>query len=161
MKENKISAVQNQRGFNPNFPRMKQNATRFCKYCRRSGHTIAFCRAKKANDFQRQRSRQPPPPNAAFPYRGSRPYSNPHWQRRSPGPSRSWPNSETEDQISKNMAEAKRLSNLGAMKMLENQQRQRISGRSPSPNFGSSRVRFIEENDISAIDNVTAEMPLN
>ena len=174
MKEHKINTFQQPRGFNPNNPRMKQNVTRFCKYCRRSGHTIAFCRTKKANDFQRQRSRQPPPPKAAFqkeyrrqspyrrPYRGSVPrFSNPHWQPRFPGPSRSWPNSENEDDISKNMAKAKRLSNLGAMKMLEDQQRQRFSGRSPSPNFGSSRVRFIDENDISAIDNVTAEMPLN
>ena len=37
----------------------RQNATRFCHYCRRNGHTIQYCR-NKANDdeFKRQQAKQ-------------------------------------------------------------------------------------------------------
>ena len=44
LKENKINAT-----YDPNNPRDKQNFTRFCKYCKKSGHTIKFC-FKKKND---------------------------------------------------------------------------------------------------------------
>ena len=42
MKENKINAI-----YDPNQPRNRQNHTRFCNYCKRSGHTIAYCFEKK------------------------------------------------------------------------------------------------------------------
>ena len=37
MKNNRISAA-----YNPNEPRNKQNHTRVCKFCRKSGHTISY-----------------------------------------------------------------------------------------------------------------------
>ena len=52
MKENKINAT-----YDPNQPRNRQNHTRFCSYCKRSGHTIAYCFEKKRHDEQ---NRQPP-----------------------------------------------------------------------------------------------------
>ena len=52
MKNNRISAA-----YNPNEPRNKQNHTRFCKFCRKSGHTIAYCSANK--DFKEQNRQQP------------------------------------------------------------------------------------------------------
>ena len=52
MKNNIISAA-----YNPNEPRNKQNHTRFCKFCRKSGHTIAYCYAN--NDFKEQNIQQP------------------------------------------------------------------------------------------------------
>ena len=52
MKENKINAT-----YDPNQPRNRQNHTRFCNYCKRSGHTIAYCFEKKRHDEQ---NRQPP-----------------------------------------------------------------------------------------------------
>ena len=42
MKENKINAT-----YDPNQPRNRQNHTRFCNYCKRSGHIIAYCFEKK------------------------------------------------------------------------------------------------------------------
>ena len=38
MEDHKINAA-----YNPNEPRNKQNHTRFCEWCRRSGHTISVC----------------------------------------------------------------------------------------------------------------------
>ena len=52
MKNNRISAA-----YNPNEPRNKQNHTRFCKFCRKSGHTIAYCYANR--DFKEQKRQQP------------------------------------------------------------------------------------------------------
>ena len=52
MKNNRISAA-----YNPNEPRNKQNHTRFCKFCRKSGHTIAYCYANR--DFKEQNRQQP------------------------------------------------------------------------------------------------------
>ena len=52
MKNNRISAA-----YNPNEPRNKQNHTRFCKFCRKSGHTIAYCYANR--DFKKQNRQQP------------------------------------------------------------------------------------------------------
>ena len=52
MKENKINAT-----YDPNQPRNRRNHTRFCNYCKRSGHTIAYCFEKKRHDEQ---NRQPP-----------------------------------------------------------------------------------------------------
>ena len=45
MKDHKINAT-----YNNDNPRFKQNQTRFCKFCKRSGHTIAFC--FKYKDFK-------------------------------------------------------------------------------------------------------------
>ena len=52
MKNNRISAA-----YNPNEPRNKQSNTRFCKFCRKSGHTIAYCYANR--DFKEQNRQQP------------------------------------------------------------------------------------------------------
>ena len=38
--------------YNNNNPRFKQNQTRFCKFCKRSGHTIAYC--FKYKDFKNE-----------------------------------------------------------------------------------------------------------
>ena len=47
MKDHKINAT-----YNNDNPRFKQNQTRFCKFCKRSGHTIAFC--FKYKDFKNE-----------------------------------------------------------------------------------------------------------
>ena len=52
MKNNRNSAA-----YNPNEPRNKQNHTQFCKFCRKSGQTIAYCYANK--DFKEQNRQQP------------------------------------------------------------------------------------------------------
>ena len=52
MKDHKINAA-----YNPNEPRNKQNHSRFCKWCRRSGHTISVC--FKYRDHKDQ-NRKPP-----------------------------------------------------------------------------------------------------
>ena len=52
MKDQKINAT-----YNNNNPRFKQNQTRFCKFCKRSGHTIAYC--IKYKDFKNE-NRNPP-----------------------------------------------------------------------------------------------------
>ncbi len=33
--------------YDPNKPRFKQNAHRFCKFCRKSGHTVEYCNEKR------------------------------------------------------------------------------------------------------------------
>ena len=46
LKEHRIKALQgNQRSIDPN-QKGKQNATRFCGYCRTNGHTPKNCRKK-------------------------------------------------------------------------------------------------------------------
>ena len=52
MKDHKLNAA-----YNPNEPRNKQNHTRFCNWCRRSGHTISVC--FKYRDHKDQK-RKPP-----------------------------------------------------------------------------------------------------
>ena len=52
MKNNRISAA-----YNPNEPRNKRNHKRFCKFCRKSGQTIAYCNANK--NFKEQNRQQP------------------------------------------------------------------------------------------------------
>ena len=52
MKNNGISAA-----YNSNELRNRRNHTRFCKFCRKSGHTIAYCYANK--DFKEQNRQQP------------------------------------------------------------------------------------------------------
>ena len=52
IKKNRISAANT-----PNEPRDKQNHTRFCEFCRKSGQIIAFCYANK--DFKEQNKQQP------------------------------------------------------------------------------------------------------
>ena len=47
MENSRISAA-----YNPNEPRNKQNHTGFCKFSRKSGHTIAYCYANR--DFKEQ-----------------------------------------------------------------------------------------------------------
>ena len=51
-KNNRISAA-----YNPNEPKNKQNHTRFCKICKKSGHTIAYCYTNR--DFKEQNRKQP------------------------------------------------------------------------------------------------------
>ena len=53
MTNNKTSAA-----YNPNDPRNKQNHTRLCKFCRKSGHTIAYCYYAN-RDFKEQKRQQP------------------------------------------------------------------------------------------------------
>ena len=43
-----------------NNPRFKQNGTRFCKECKRNGHTVAFCHQKKRKDEMNRQSRDVP-----------------------------------------------------------------------------------------------------
>ena len=46
MKEHRVNALEgNQRPVDPN-QKGRQNATRFCGYCRINGHTPCFCRKK-------------------------------------------------------------------------------------------------------------------
>ena len=52
MKDHKVNAT-----YNNDDPSFKQNQTRFCKFCERSGHTIAFC--FKYKDFKNE-NRNPP-----------------------------------------------------------------------------------------------------
>ena len=52
MKDHKINAA-----YNPNEPRNKQNHTRFCKCCRRSGHTISVCFKYR---YHKDQNRKPP-----------------------------------------------------------------------------------------------------
>ena len=52
MKENKINIT-----YDHSQPRNRQNYTRFCNYCKRSGQTIAYCFEKKSHD---EKNRQPP-----------------------------------------------------------------------------------------------------
>ncbi len=44
--------------YDPNNPRFRQNRTRFCKYCRKSGHTLQFCFQKKENDANKAKHYQ-------------------------------------------------------------------------------------------------------
>ena len=69
MKDHKINAT-----YNNDNPRFKQNQTRFCKFCKRSGHTIAFC--FKYNDFKNE-NRNPPQQREKFTdnYKRSRSHS--------------------------------------------------------------------------------------
>ena len=57
-KDHKINAT-----YNNDNPRFKQNQTRFCKFCKRSGHTIAFC--FKYNEFKNE-NRNPPQQREKF-----------------------------------------------------------------------------------------------
>ena len=52
MKDHIINAT-----YNNNNPRYKQNQTRFCKFCKRSGHTIAYC--FKCKDFEKENRNTP------------------------------------------------------------------------------------------------------
>ena len=52
MRDQKINAA-----YDANNPRNKQNQTRFCKHCRKSGHTIAYCFELKR---LKEQNRQPP-----------------------------------------------------------------------------------------------------
>ena len=52
MKDQKINAT-----YNNDNPRFKQNQTGFCKFCKRSGHTIAFC--FKYKDFKIENQNPP------------------------------------------------------------------------------------------------------
>ena len=46
LKEHRINVLEgNQRTIDPN-QKARQNATRFCRYCRTEGHTPSFCRKK-------------------------------------------------------------------------------------------------------------------
>ena len=47
----------NSAAYNPNELRNKQNRLRFCKFCRKSGHTIAYCYPNR--DFKEQNRQQP------------------------------------------------------------------------------------------------------
>ena len=78
MKDHKINAT-----YNNNNPRMNQNQTRFCKYCRKSGHTIAYCYKRKEN---KEQNKQPPQTRDKFTdnYRQNR--------GRSPGQQSHYPN---------------------------------------------------------------------
>ena len=69
MKDHKINAT-----YNNENPRFKQNQTRFCKSCKRSGHTIAFC--FKYKDFKNE-NRNPPQQREKFTdnYKRSRSHS--------------------------------------------------------------------------------------
>ena len=69
MKDHKINAT-----YNNDNPRFKQNQTRFCKFCKRSGHTIAFC--FKYKDFKNE-NRNPPQQREKFTdnYKRSRSHS--------------------------------------------------------------------------------------
>ena len=49
MKENTMNA-----NYDPNKPRNRQNNTRFCAYCKRSGHPIAFFEREKHDEQKRQ-----------------------------------------------------------------------------------------------------------
>ena len=68
-KDHKINAT-----YNNDNPRFKQNQTRFCKFCKRSGHTIAFC--FKYKDFKNEK-RNPPQQREKFTdnYKRSRSHS--------------------------------------------------------------------------------------
>ena len=59
LKENKINVVND-----PN-NRYKSDSTRFCKFCRRNGHSISFCRAKEAYEAE-ERSRRRTPERRSF-----------------------------------------------------------------------------------------------
>ena len=59
LEEQKINAVAD-----PN-SRYRSNATRFCKFCRRNGHSISFCDEKRAYD-EEQRSRRRTPERKTF-----------------------------------------------------------------------------------------------
>ena len=69
MKDHKINAT-----YNNDNPRFKQNQTRFCKFCKRSGHTIAFF--FKYKDFK-NKNRNPPQQREKFTdnYKRSRSHS--------------------------------------------------------------------------------------
>ena len=69
MKDHKINAT-----YKNDNPRFKQNQTRFCKFCKRSGHTIAFC--FKYKDFKNE-NRNPPKKREKFTdnYKRSRSHS--------------------------------------------------------------------------------------
>ena len=44
--------------YDPNNPKMKQDFTRFCNYCKKSGHTIKFCWTLKK---KKENEEKPPP----------------------------------------------------------------------------------------------------
>ena len=86
LKDHKINATYNNNNQTEN-PRFKQNQTRFCKFCKRSGHTIAYCfkykdfknenhsppqyRKKFTDNYRRNRS-QSPGQNRQKPYKENR-----------------------------------------------------------------------------------------
>ena len=45
LQEHRVNALENPRQTDPN-QKVRQNATRFCKYCRTNGHTLSWCRKK-------------------------------------------------------------------------------------------------------------------
>ena len=45
LQEDRVNALENTRQLNPN-QKGRQNATRFCNYCRTNGHTPSWCRKK-------------------------------------------------------------------------------------------------------------------
>ena len=49
LKEHRVNALGNQRPVDPN-PKGRQNATRFCGYCRTNGHTPNYCRKKMRDE---------------------------------------------------------------------------------------------------------------
>ena len=60
LKELKTTAV-NVAAYDPNKPRYKQNPQRFCKFCRKSGHTVEYCIEKRQ---QTENNRPQGRPNA-------------------------------------------------------------------------------------------------
>ena len=41
--------------YDPNNPKMKQEFTRFCTYCKKSGHTVKFCWSLKRKNLMRKK----------------------------------------------------------------------------------------------------------
>ena len=54
LKDSKVNAM-----YDPNNPRMKQNHTRFCNFCKRSGHTIKYCNKLKEEKQSQPSTRRP------------------------------------------------------------------------------------------------------
>lgn len=65
LQSNKIHAT-----YDPNDPRFKQNGTRFCNYCKKNGHTIAYCEKLKRKEMERQKSPKQRPETYSDKYPG-------------------------------------------------------------------------------------------
>ena len=50
--------------YDPTNPRMKNDITRFCTYCRNSGHTVKLCWSLKRNKLNEKKA--PPQPTETF-----------------------------------------------------------------------------------------------
>ena len=46
--------------YDPNNPEMKQDFTRFCTYCKKSGHTVKFCWSLKRNKLNEEKAHPQP-----------------------------------------------------------------------------------------------------